>query len=156
MRKLILTLIAGLSVTLGVQAGVTTNANGQIVETFTNSFDQVFEVVIGTAGSTTVPSEIPNAQTIVIGTSAPTATPDQLGQIAIDRGDNAYVAVGGTSSDWVLVTRVAQSDTDATTTATEYTPLFVGQVLTGGAGTGTNAIWIAKGVTTNDWIQVEP
>jgi len=50
----------------------------------------------------------------------------------------------------------AQTDTNATTTATSYTPAAVGQVLIGGAGTGTNAVWIAKGVTTNDWVQVAP
>ena len=55
-----------------------------------------------------------------------------------------------------LEAKVAQADTNATTTATGYTPAYVGQVLVGGAGTGTNAIWIAKGTTTNDWVQVEP
>ena len=50
----------------------------------------------------------------------------------------------------------AQADTNATTTATLYTPDFVGQALVGGAGTGTNAAWIAKGVTTNDWVQIAP
>jgi len=45
----------------------------------------------------------------------------------------------------------AQSDTNATTTATGYTPAFIGQVLTGSAGSGTNAVWISSGTTTNDW-----
>ena len=49
-----------------------------------------------------------------------------------------------------------QADTNATTTATAYTPRRVGDVLVGGAGTGTNAVWIAKGTSTNDWIQVKP
>lgn len=48
----------------------------------------------------------------------------------------------------------AQVDTNATTTTTGYTPAFVGQVLVGGAGTGTNGVWVAKGVTTNDWVAV--
>jgi len=56
----------------------------------------------------------------------------------------------------VTAANAAQSDTNATTTATGYTPAYVGQVLTGGAGTGTNAIWISKGTTTNDWVQVAP
>ena len=56
----------------------------------------------------------------------------------------------------VTAANAAQSDTNATTTATGYTPAFVGQVLTGGAGTGTNAVWISKGITTNDWVQVAP
>ena len=51
---------------------------------------------------------------------------------------------------------VAQADTNATTTATAYTPRRAGDVLVGGAGTGTNAVWIAKGTTTNDWVQVKP
>jgi len=59
-------------------------------------------------------------------------------------------------SSAVTYANAAQSDTNATTTATAYTPAFVGQVLTGGAGTGTNAMWISKGTTTNDWVQVEP
>lgn len=49
-----------------------------------------------------------------------------------------------------------QSDTNETTTATGYTPAFIGQTLIGGAGTGTNGLWIAKGVTTNDWVVVAP
>lgn len=51
---------------------------------------------------------------------------------------------------------VAQSDTNVTTTATTYTPRFKGDTLIGGAGAGTNAVWIAKGTTTNDWIAVKP
>ena len=50
----------------------------------------------------------------------------------------------------------AQADTNATTTATQYTPDFAGQVLVGSQGGGTNAIWIAKGTTTNDWVIVQP
>jgi len=56
----------------------------------------------------------------------------------------------------VTVSSVAQSDTNTTTTATGYTPAHVGQVLTGGAGTGTNAVWISNGITTNDWVQIAP
>jgi len=48
----------------------------------------------------------------------------------------------------------AQADTNATTTATSYTPDFVGQILVGSAGSGTNALWVSKGVTTNDWVQI--
>lgn len=50
---------------------------------------------------------------------------------------------------------VAQSDTNATTTTTAYTPDFIGQVLVGNAGS-TNYIWIAYGTTTNDWKVVHP
>jgi hypothetical protein len=48
----------------------------------------------------------------------------------------------------------AQVDTNVTTTVTGYTPVFRGQVLVGGAGTGTNGVWVAKGTTTNDWVKV--
>jgi hypothetical protein len=48
----------------------------------------------------------------------------------------------------------AQADTNVTTTITGYTPAFRGQVLVGGAGTGTNGVWVAKGTTTNDWVKV--
>jgi hypothetical protein len=51
---------------------------------------------------------------------------------------------------------VVQVDTNATTTVTAYTPSKAGQVLLGGAGTGTNGVWISKGVSTNDWVQVAP
>lgn len=47
----------------------------------------------------------------------------------------------------------AQSDTNATTTVTQYTPEYVGDTLVGKTG-GTNTVWIAVGATTNDWIQV--
>lgn len=55
-----------------------------------------------------------------------------------------------------LDANVAQVDTNVTTTATAYTPAKIGQILIGGAGEGTNAVWISKGVTTNDWVQVAP
>ena len=42
------------------------------------------------------------------------------------------------------------------TTNTLHTPAFIGQFLFGGAGAGTNAVWIAKGLTTNDWVRVAP
>ena len=42
------------------------------------------------------------------------------------------------------------------TTNTLHTPVFIGQFLFGGAGAGTNAVWIAKGLTTNDWVRIAP
>jgi len=51
---------------------------------------------------------------------------------------------------------VYQVDTNVTTTATAYTPAHIGQILIGGAGEGTNGVWIAKGITTNDWVVVAP
>ena len=51
---------------------------------------------------------------------------------------------------------IAQADTNETSDVTIYTPRFIGDVLVGGAGTGTNAVWIAKGATTNDWVAIKP
>jgi len=48
------------------------------------------------------------------------------------------------------------SSTAVTTTNTLHTPAFAGQFLFGGAGAGTNAVWVAKGLTTNDWVRVAP
>ena len=55
-----------------------------------------------------------------------------------------------------LMRAAYQSDTNVTSTATGYTPAFIGQLLIGGAGEGTNGVWIAKGVTTNDWVIIAP
>ena len=60
---------------------------------------------------------------------------------AISQGEDAVNAV-------VVV------DTNVTTTVTLYTPFEAGQILIGGAGAGTNAIWYASGATTNDWVQI--
>ena len=71
----------------------------------------------------------------------------------------AAVAMDGSAITGVRASQLTglyQADTNATTTTTGYTPTFVGQLLTGSAGTGTNAIWISKGVTSNDWVQVAP
>ena len=56
----------------------------------------------------------------------------------------------------IVAAFVAQSDTNATTTVTLYTPRRVGDILIGGKGAGTNLVCIAKGTTTNDWVQVAP
>jgi len=50
----------------------------------------------------------------------------------------------------------AQADTNVTTVITAYTPRRVGDILVGGAGTGTNGVWVATGATTNGWTQVAP
>ena len=44
-----------------------------------------------------------------------------------------------------------QIDTNVTTTITDYTPRDYGDILVGGYGTGTNAFWVAVGLTTADW-----
>lgn len=56
----------------------------------------------------------------------------------------------------LVAAMVAQSDTNVTTTVTLYTPRRVGDTLVGGKGAGTNLVCIAKGTTTNDWVQIKP
>ena len=51
---------------------------------------------------------------------------------------------------------VSPVDTNAVTTTSIYTPAKVGGILIGKTGPGTNAVWISKGLTTNDWVQVAP
>ena len=55
----------------------------------------------------------------------------------------------------ILDTRtVVQTDAAATnTTTTAYTPARVGQLLTGKVST-TGAVWVATGLTSNDWTKV--
>ena len=48
------------------------------------------------------------------------------------------------------------TDTNVTTVASGRTPTYAGQWLFGHAGAGTNGVWVAKGVTTNDWVQLKP
>jgi hypothetical protein len=48
---------------------------------------------------------------------------------------------------------VAQIDTNAVTSITTKTPGQVGQLLVGGAVAQYDALWYAKGATTNDWVR---
>ena len=52
------------------------------------------------------------------------------------------------------VSVAAQVDTNDTTTVTAYEPAYVGQLLVGYDGPGTNAVWVAGGETTNDWLRI--
>lgn len=47
--------------------------------------------------------------------------------------------------------RATQVDTNSTTTATQYAPQLVGEVLIGKTG-GTDTVWVAKDNTTNGWV----
>ena len=47
-------------------------------------------------------------------------------------------------------------DTNVVTEATGRTPAFSGQFLFGSVGAGTNGVWVAKGLTTNDWVRLAP
>jgi len=149
MKKIIVMLVAGL-VTSAVFAQVQ-----EVTETYTNSNGDVFtDVVVGYVG-TGVAVSVPSAGTTVVGTTAPSATPTQLGQIAVDATvDVAYIAVGTTSSDWNAIPQLVLNTT-ADVAATTITPVSAGAILYAannvvvGASTGTLAI--AVGTTTNDW-----
>ena len=67
-----------------------------------------------------------------------------------------YVNGTAASSRGLGDSMVNSSDTNATTTATAYTPRYIGDILIGFKGSGTNAMWIAKGTTTNDWVCIVP
>lgn len=45
-------------------------------------------------------------------------------------------------------------DTNVTTVVTNYTATVVGQLLIGGAGTGTNSLWYASDTTATNWVQL--
>ena len=69
---------------------------------------------------------------------------------------NSAAAIVATKISGTAVTYVTASQLsgDTTTDPTTNTPAFRGQVLIGGAGEGMNGVWIAKGTTTNDWVQL--
>jgi len=78
---------------------------------------------------------------------------------------NFWLSKGTDASDWesvggqifTTITLVAhQRDTNTTTDATGYTPRYVGDMLTGQAGAGIGALWVATGTTTNDWEEFSP
>jgi hypothetical protein len=73
-----------------------------------------------------------------------------------DIKSSAAIVATKISGTAVTYLTAALSNSTETTDTTTNTPAFVGQVLIGGAGSGTNGVWIAKGTTTNDWVQVAP
>jgi hypothetical protein len=75
--------------------------------------------------------------------------------ITVYTGNATPVSTETTPIVYVTVDNLTQVDAAATTTATTYTPYFVGQILIGQTGTGTNSVWVAKGTTTNDWVKVQ-
>ena len=78
-----------------------------------------------------------------------------LSDQTLPTGGGFYEGTAESSARTAAITAAvtARNDTNATTTATAYTPRWVGDILVGGAGEGTNGVWIAKGTTTNDWVQ---
>lgn len=63
--------------------------------------------------------------------------------------DDITPAKGGSFYDGSTLQPRADSAVDTTVT-TAYTPRFVGDLLLGKTGTS-NAVWVARGLTTNDW-----
>jgi hypothetical protein len=54
----------------------------------------------------------------------------------------------------ILDTRtVVQTDTNATTTITLYTPARVGQILVGNVSSNA-AVWVSSGTATSSWVKV--
>jgi hypothetical protein len=91
-------------------------------------------------------SDIGGNQTVA-GTSAVTGAQTVGGALTVT-GDL-------TAANLSTVILAAQSDTNAITLLTAYTPRRVGDVLIGYSN-ASNWVWIARGVTTNDWQQIAP
>jgi hypothetical protein len=89
---------------------------------------------------------------------------DSVTKAALAAGDfgDFTAGVDGTctlDNDVVVAAHIGvihQADTNDVTDVTIYTPAFIGQVLIGQTGPGTNLVCISKGVTTNDWVTVAP
>ncbi len=87
------------------------------------------------------------------------------GNIDLARTTNALAtagsSIGGNMAQATLTNALAssgawQADTNTTTGETTYMPRYVGDMLTGQAGSGTGAMWVAVGLTTNDWAAFTP
>ena len=135
--------------------------------TYTNASGDVFtDVVVGYVG-TGVAASVPAAGTTVVGTAAPSSTPTQLGQVAVDVTDDVpYLAVGTTSSDWSPVipfTVLSSTTLGADYNLTNRAPLCIGEsvyavsnVLSAATGAGTTGtIACAIGATVNDWVIIK-
>lgn len=89
---------------------------------------------------------------------------DSITKAALTAGDfgDFTAAADGTctlDNDVVVAADIGvihQADTNEVTDITLYTPAFIGQMLIGQTGPGTNLVCLSKGVTTNDWVQVAP
>jgi len=76
---------------------------------------------------------------------------------------NVWVSEGTSTDDWVSVGETIQSfslmavqqrDTNETTATTAYLPRYFGDMLVGRTAADTGAVWVAIGLTTNDWKQI--
>jgi hypothetical protein len=77
----------------------------------------------------------------------------------VDADNAAQIGSGTNEDDNTIAYRgnklpLVNVDTNVTTAPTAYTPVMVGEMLVGGYGTGTNAMWVSTGLTTNDWMEV--
>ena len=87
------------------------------------------------------------------------SSPQGVNVIADDSVVSADILDGAiANADLATAIKVTpQSDTNATTTATQYTPRRIGDILEGNTGaTTSNTLWIAYGATTNDWLRLGP
>jgi hypothetical protein len=115
---------------------------------------KVLSVVAVLAVSFAVVAMAARYEELIIGYLRCTAISDQNGG---STSTPAQIVTARTAANTALQpSTFAQVDTNETTTATAYTPAYVGQILVGGAGEGTNGVWIAAGLTTNDWVVAAP
>jgi len=149
MKKALIALALLIGVSVAIAQTVTT-------ETYTNAFGQVFSVVTGVVGTGSV-STVPSADRVVFGTAAPTVAPEQFGQIAVDAGDAAYVAVSLDAAGWRAIPTVTVR-TSTNLVATTVTPASAGAILVVPnkvvVGSSTGTVAIAKGTSTNDWVLI--
>ena len=143
--------ILALAVTCAMANAVTIS---QVIETGTNSSDEAYTAVVGYTSDAEV-TEIPAYGQVQVGTTVPT-TPARTGQIAIDMGDAAYIAVDeGTFKAIPTFTSTASTNAVA---MTGITPDSVGSFYYGSklvVGTSTGSVALATTVTTNGWVLLD-
>lgn len=82
------------------------------------------------------------------------------GMSYVDGTGSCQIGTGSNTDDGTLQYRsnkvpLVNTDTNATTTTTLYTPVMIGEILVGATG-GVDVAWISTGLTTNDWLQISP
>lgn len=157
MKKLIVALVSSL-LTASVCFAATAAESRTV--TYTNALGEVYPVVVGYYGTGDVTS-IASSGEILVGTSAPTATPARTGQFAIDLGDALYIALDEDSFTAIAPFTVLSSVTlGANYVLTNRTPVAVGEVVyavsnvvSAATGVGTTGTFArAVGATVNDWV----
>jgi len=97
---------------------------------------------------------------LVAGVSLAATVTNYLGQVVTVDANGVVTAITvpqtGTNQVRTQVALVgARVDTNATTSWTGYVPRDIGDILIGKTG-GTNAVYMAAGITTNDWVKLNP